>query len=53
MDRNPSPVEFPQPEDVRFQVSLLRLVYPNTASSPQLAELEGLLNPPSNLAPAH
>jgi hypothetical protein len=52
MPRSLSQADPPGPEDVRFQVSLLRLLYPGADSSPQVFELEGLLNLPANLAPA-
>lgn len=51
MQRNPAQAETLQRDEVRFQLSLLRLLYP-TSTPPQLAELERLLNPPANLAPA-
>jgi hypothetical protein len=52
MDRNPAQALTIQPEDVRFQLSLLHLLYPTTASSKQLNELELLLHLPANLTPA-
>ena len=42
----------PRPEEVRFQISLLRLLYPQAQTSPQELELEGLLNPPASFVPA-
>jgi hypothetical protein len=52
MTRRPFPTEPQKTEDARFQLSLLRLLYHQTASCPQLTELEGLLKPPAKFAPA-
>jgi hypothetical protein len=35
----------PPSQDVQFQLSLLRLVYPGCEAFPQVAELEQLRNP--------
>jgi hypothetical protein len=42
MTRNPSLPDSHPTEEVRFQLSLLHLLYP-TGSSPQVSELESLL----------
>jgi hypothetical protein len=52
MDRNPAHAVAVQPEDVRFQLSLLHLLYPTAAPSKQLNELELLLHLPANLTSA-
>jgi len=41
-----------QKSDVRFQLSLLKLMSPSGVSERQLAELEGLLNASGSLAPS-
>jgi len=41
-----------QNEEVRFQLSLLNLLYRNAATQRQVMELEGLLSTPTNLAPS-
>jgi hypothetical protein len=46
MTRNPSVPDSHATEDVRFQLSLLHLLYP-TGSSPQVSELELLLGNPA------
>ena len=51
MYRNSNSSSPSQPEYVRFQLSLLRLLCPSTVSSEQITELEQLSNLPANLAP--
>jgi hypothetical protein len=50
MKRN-SPATESEQNEVRFQLSLLNLLYPSGASERQVTELEGLLNLPVVLAP--
>jgi hypothetical protein len=49
--QNRSPANPPQAEAVGFQVSLLRLVYASTDSSPQVSQLEGSLKRLPNSVP--
>jgi hypothetical protein len=51
MNRNTFPADSHNTEEVRFQMSLLHLLFPETASSPQVRELEGLLNHPVAISP--
>ena len=44
MERDVQPLPAP-PCDVHFQLSLLRLMYPGAAASPQVAALEQLREP--------
>jgi hypothetical protein len=46
MNRNTSPADSYKNDEVRFQLSLLRLLYPDAASSAQVTEIEGLLKQP-------
>jgi hypothetical protein len=39
-------------DEVRFQMSLLHLLYPGAASSTQVAEIEGLLPEPGTMTQA-
>jgi hypothetical protein len=43
----------PRPENIGFQVSLLRLLYSRADATPPVSELEGLLKPPANPPPAN
>ena len=52
MNRNSFPADSNKTEEVRFQLSLLHLLYPSTAASAQVTEIEGLLKPPSGVAQA-
>jgi hypothetical protein len=47
MNRNSFPADSRPTDEVRFQMSLLRLLYPGTASSTQVAEIEVLLPQPA------
>jgi len=49
MTRNPSVPDSHPTEEVRFQLSLLHLLYP-TGPSPQVSELETLLGNPAILS---
>ncbi len=50
MKRNPSAAESHAVDQVRFQLSLLHLLYSPTGSSTQVNELEDLIsNPPSGI----
>ena len=53
MPRSLSQTDPLRPEDLSFQMSLLRLLYPSKSLSPQVVELEGLLTSPANFVPAH
>jgi hypothetical protein len=52
MNRNTFPTDSHKTDEVRFQMSLLHLLFPETASSPQVRELEGLLNNSVTVSPA-
>lgn len=52
MNRNTFPTESNRSDEVRFQMSLLHLLFPETASSMQVRELEGLLKQPAHSTPA-
>ena len=52
MNRNSVPTDTHPTDEIRFQMSLLHLLYPGTASSTQVAEIEGLLQQPSTVAQA-
>jgi hypothetical protein len=53
MNRNSFPTDSRPTDKVRFQMSLLRLLYPAAASTTQVAEIEGLLSQPATVAQAH
>lgn len=52
MTRTPSLPEFHAPDQVRFQLSLIHLLYPAAGLPPQVNELENLLGDSARAIPS-